>query len=413
MVLSRCIIAILLAIGVMAQPALADSVNVGELSFAAAKHATLTFSKLVVKDSSLSAADVSRMLDPATPDADKISLAQKLSASAIDIETVRLVGPDSVLNVHDFKLRNVVGGRFSNFTMSGFDGIANSVVNNGAEREDFKTGPLTIENGDMSALLSALRDGQMDAASMRFSALTWTGLEAQLPSPEKKNVGVVTNRTKVVLESVQAQASYQGDVPTNATLQLKGFHFAPPAGSAVGTSLRSFGYEQLDLSLTFKGIYDVAKQTYLVDELLVSGLNTGALGVKGLFAGIPASAMKGTPSPDVLKQGQVASLNLRYVDAGLGEKVLAAVARDQGKSAEVLRKEWISLSNNVLPLMLMGDPVGFKLSQAFSSFLAKPGQLDVSVKPKGGPIGFAELLTLADPAVFLSRIELDASAKAP
>ena len=86
------------------------------------------------------------------------------------------------------------------------------------------------------------------------------------------------------------------------------------------------------------------------------------------------------------------------------------VAKSQGKDPAAVRKEWAMMIVGMLPMLMGGDPVALKLSEALSAFVTQPKSLAISLKGKNGPINMADFSRLMDPAFLLSQVEITAVA---
>ena len=109
-------------------------------------------------------------------------------------------------------------------------------------------------------------------------------------------------------------------------------------------------------------------------------------------------------------KGKTTGMNLRYVDSGLFDKALVFFAKSQGKDPAAVRKEWAMMIVGMLPMLMGGDSVALRLSEALSAFVTQPKSLAISLKGKNGPINFADFGRFADPSYLLSQVEITAVA---
>jgi hypothetical protein len=75
-----------------------------------------------------------------------------------------------------------------------------------------------------------------------------------------------------------------------------------------------------------------------------------------------------------LLAGSIGGINLRLVNAGGVEKVLAATAAKQGTTPAALQKEAAAMAGQIVPMMLGGTPGAASLGQALGAFVANPSQ---------------------------------------
>lgn len=396
------------AVLLLCAPCLADDFNLSDLSFDVGHGQKLVMPAVSVKGSNLTAAQITRVLDPKTSDQDRLTLIQTLAAREIDIPAITLSGGDSFI-VQSVQVKNIAQGKFSLFSIAGIDGTQT----NNNEKIFYKSGAWVVEQGDLNSVLNALQNGHIENAVVHLSKISIANLRITHPTFEGPK-GAATGDDVLTLEAASGQADYDGDVPLTSVFEMTNLQFIPSASTKLAASMLDFGYDRVTMSLKAKATYNPKAQTYRLDDLTLSGVQAGSLGVTSMMMRIsPDLFMGSNAAMSALVQGQIDSLAVHYEDAGLFEKSLKAAAREQNKSPDALRREWIGMANQIIPLVVMGDPVGIKIAQAVSSFMTKPSRFDVTLKARGGPIAFMDLPALSDPSSFLARIEVDAQASAP
>ena len=383
----------------------AEDVSLTDLNFSLVQGQKLSLPVVLVKGSNLTSAQIARLFDPATTSDDRINLAQSLSADVIDIPTVTLVSKDSFV-MRGAQMTSVAQGRFGRFVLSSVDGTQT----NNNEKIIYKVGSFSIEQGDFNSMLNALQNGHIETAVAHFNVMSLAQLRITHPTFEGAK-GSSSGDDVITLDSAVAHNDYKDNLLTSSHLDINNLMLTPAPSTSLAAALSQFGYDRLSVSLQATSNYNPQTQTYKIDDLTISGVKAGSIGLSSVMTHITPDIFQGSNAVlSALAQGEIDSLALRYEDAGLFDKSLTAVARQQNKSPEALRKEWIGMINQIVPLLVMGDPVGVKLAQALSTFIMKPSRFDLSLKARGGPIAFSDLGGLTDPSSFLARIDVDAQA---
>jgi len=374
---------------------------------------TVEFSapRIEVQGANVTRAQMERIAGASATEAERFDFLMTLRARRISIPEM------TVQNLEDQKSRivvrgsvaeNVDAGRFDRMALGGFEGIfAGEGMGDGA----LKSGPIVLEGGDFSKLLAAAKAGAPENGTAKLKLFTWSGFEATVPDTDLPPTAVGGNLYRVAIGSVRAATDYAGDLPTKATASFDGIVFTAPPGSEAGRSLAGFGYEKLELGMTFDGVYDPAARTFQLNDYSLRGANAGSLAMSGAFGALAPEAFvgEGEKRASALMGSNVTSLTVRYVDSGLAQKAMAFYAATQGKNVTAVRRE-LTMMTGALPILMGGDPASLRLAQAFGAFILDPKSLTVSLKGKKGPITWADIANMGDPSTFFSRVELTATA---
>jgi hypothetical protein len=304
---------------------------------------------------------------------------------------------------------NIDKGRFERISISGVTG---DFMIKEAGRGSLSSGPIVLENGDFSKLLDAARKGDVLDGVAKLGAFSWTGLQMSLPDKDTPRTAIGGNLFKIGLASLKGSTTYAGDVPLKTVGAMEGVTFAAPLVSEAGRALASFGYDKLEIGLTFDGLYDPAKGAYALNDYTISGAAAGALKFTGAFGGLEPKAFigEGDERLAALSRGDVSTLTMNYVDRGLFGKALGFYASSVGKDVESVRTEWAMLVTGLLPMLMGGDPASLKIADSLGAFVRDPKSLNVSLKAKGAPVRFMDAPALADPSSFLSKIDVTVTA---
>ena len=111
-----------------------------------------------------------------------------------------------------------------------------------------------------------------------------------------------------------------------------------------------------------------------------------------------------------LMQGDVSEFTIRFVNQGLFDKALAYYAASVNRPPADIKGEWSVAATGMLPMLLGGDPSALKLAEAITTFLRDPKSLTVTLKGKNGPVRFMEAAQIRDPATFMQKVNVTATA---
>jgi hypothetical protein len=368
--------------------------------------------RMEIADTNLTRPEIDRLLSGDALSAETNALVAKLRAKRISIPNMTFIaGGDekgSIL-IRDKLVVNIDKGRFERISINGVEG---KFTIPGAGDGALASGPIVLENGDFSSLLQAALKGDVLDGVAKLGAFSWTGFQMLVPDKDVPRTAVGGNHYKISLGALKGSTIYAGEIPLKTIGTLESLTFAAPQASEAGRMLASFGYDKLDVGLTFDGLYDPAKMTYALNDYTISGIGVGALKFSGAFGGLEPKAFvgEGNERLDALSRGSMSALTLQYVDSGLFGKALSYYASTVGKNTEAVRSEWAMLVTGLLPMLMGGDPASLKIAESLGAFVREPKSLNVALKAKGAPVRFSDAPALADPSAFLGRVDLSVTA---
>jgi hypothetical protein len=207
---------------------------------------------------------------------------------------------------------------------------------------------------------------------------------------------------------------YEG-IPTALTASLDGLSFDVSA-TASNDSLRTIaglGYSQVDLGSRMDVAWKQSAQELAANEVSVAAAGMGALRLKGTLTNVSKDLF--APEPAVAQAAALSALvknvDLTVTDHGLLNRMIANEAKRSNRTPDAVRSEWVTGAAVGIPRALGDAPAGRTLGAAVSKFIAKPNTLHVSANAPNG-IGAAELMLFSqDPAAFLKRMDVQASAE--
>ena len=393
----------------------ADDVSLDNVVMKPKEGGVVSIRHVDVLGTNLSKAEVAKLFDAATSKEDGRAIVAKMRASRVSIPDVKITSKDGAGAVHDIQMRDIDSGKVAAASMASLD-----FSQTGGENAPttVKLGPVAVEGADFSKLLEVsaaggdvgkvLQEGQWG----RFTKFDMRDLDVSATDKDVQKAAPGGNVFHVTLASATGTAVYSGAVPTTQKFELKNLVIMAPKASDMGQQLAAIGYDKLDLGMTIAATYDPAGKKLGIDDMTVSGVGLGSFGMKGAFNNIDAGFFNGdqTARMQQIIGGTVSGVDLAFTNAGLFERGLAFYAKQQGKTADAVKKEWGNAANMMAPMLLQGDPVGVKIAEAVNKFLAKPGTFKLGAKAKAAPLGAADFLTVSGPQDILPKIDVTVSA---
>jgi hypothetical protein len=220
----------------------------------------------------------------------------------------------------------------------------------------------------------------------------------------------------VRINKIETRSSdvYEG-IPTALTASLDGLSFDVSA-TASNDSLRTIaglGYSQVDLGSRMDVAWKQSAQELAANEVSVAAAGMGALRLKGTLTNVSKDLF--APEPAVAQAAALSALvknvDLTVTDQGLLNRMIANEAKRSNRTPDAVRSEWVTAAAVGIPRAFGDATAGRTLGAAVSKFIAKPNTLHVSAHAPNG-IGAAELMLFSqDPAAFLKRMDVQASAE--
>ena len=390
--------------------ALAQTNNVvlENVSVAVKDKGATVFKRIEVTNTNLTKDELAKLFSGAASKDDAAALIKKMKADKISIPEAVFTDKDSTFTFRDFLATGVNEGKVANAVLKSVDGTGKSKGGS----VTFKAGALELQGLGFGSAISAMTGGDLTDGSAQIGKMSFAGFQMTMPDDDTKADAPGGNLIKISLASLTAESTYDGEIPLKGKGEAKGLVIEPPKNSEFGKSLASFGYDKITVGFVASGNYDKTKKTYDLDNFTISGVNAGAVGMKILLGGIEPSVFSANKEAKLmgLMGGDVSSFSLRFDNAGLFEKGVDFTAKQQKKSPDALKKEWSAMATQFLPLILGGDPASLKLAEAAAKFIATPKNITISIKSKGAPLKFVELMQIRDPNALLKLVNIDAVA---
>ncbi|MBX9931105.1 MAG: hypothetical protein K2Y56_06145 [Methylobacterium sp.] len=205
-------------------------------------------------------------------------------------------------------------------------------------------------------------------------------------------------------------------VPTAGRLSVSGLTL--PAATVAGVpglgSLGLYGYGDLDLSAVAETSWDETARELTFREVSIAGKDMGSLRLNGTIGGIgpevfdPNSAV----SAYAMLSATAKALDLTIENTGLFERFITAQAKVLSLKPEELTQEYATASAYGVPAILGNSAAAKAIGAAMAQFVAKPGRLFLSARPKNGGtgLGVIDFSAAPSPGAVLDRLDVTAKA---
>ncbi|MBV9634753.1 MAG: hypothetical protein JO163_12120 [Methylobacteriaceae bacterium] len=232
--------------------------------------------------------------------------------------------------------------------------------------------------------------------------------------PDQRHQGNVDNgnRDKFSIGKIELDGSnYLLGVPTAFSAIIDNVVAELPSSDANVKQLIALGYPKIDMSAKLAIAWNEAASELLLKEITLKGAGMGGLTVKGTFGNVTKDLFTGDPAvaQAALLGSVIKEASLRLDNTGLFEKVFDFAAKASNKSADELRKEYITAASVGIPQALGDLPAAKAVATAVAKFIAQPKSLEIVAKSAEG-LGAADLQLLGNPAALMSKITVTATA---
>lgn len=280
---------------------------------------------------------------------------------------------------------------------------------------------------DMSAMRARLRTAAADIAQPLDEAkprelmpnlreFSLSGFEYHGPgSGEAIVAGAGRAGTNVRINRMDTRTSdlFEG-IPTALTASLDGLSFdvSPTSPDDSLRTIAGLGYSRVEIGSRMDVAWKQSAEELAVNEVSVAAAGMGAWKLTGLLTNVSKDLF--APEPAVAQAAALSALvktvDLTVTDQGLLNRMMANEAKRSNRTPDAVRSEWVTAAAVGIPRALGDAPASRTLGAAVSKFIAKPNTLRVTANAPNG-IGAAELMLFSqDPAAFLKRMDVQASA---
>ena len=354
----------------------------------------------------ITADEATKLLTNATRE-EAAAILAKLEAKLIVIPeaTVGPVDNSGAVRLRNLRATDVSKGVAARLSLDSFEGDGKD--KNGGPVA-LKGGAVAIDKLEAGPFLAALKSGGALEGLLKASRVAFNAIEITAPDKDTPADAPGGNLVKLTMSSFIAEQTYEGDTPARTTLSANGFTVQLPKASKAGASLAAEGYERIEGNLRFAGVYDPAQRAYNLDEMSVEAPGLASLRLRGKFSDVGASALTGKAEARAaaLAASSIGALELRLVNGGAFEKIVARAAKDRNKTPAQLAAEWKAAAGMLAPALAGGDPVGAAAADAIGKFLDNPKSLTVAAKGKAGPVKVVDLIAIRNPMALLQKVDV-------
>jgi hypothetical protein len=193
--------------------------------------------------------------------------------------------------------------------------------------------------------------------------------------------------------------------PSHSVLDITDWESRSPQVLAFLTSLGYADNKFIRADLSVTGDYNPATQSFSVSPLKidVAGMASASL----MLNMDQWPVLNGMPAPAAFLNVRLQGLALTYHDASLFDHLCAFIARERGVSAGQVQA---GMRDDLAKLAASGVPEAASAAQALTSFIQKPGTLDITVNPPQ-PVALSLLaLSLTNQANALQALNVNVKA---
>lgn len=363
------------------------------------------------KGTNLTEAELKKLFTVATPKDERLAITSKMKAESLSIPSIEIIGKTQntpgKITIQGASVTGISEGKFKTAGFQGIDGEIEQKKSGGTVT--VKSGPMNITDGDVSGMLAAvMKNGNPEDGTMRFGSATWKDFMVRFP--EKSRGKVVYHTVKMAQAS--GETKYNGEVPVSSTGKIEGLVFEPAPNSKPGMSMKMFGYDRINGSITFAGTYDPSNKAMKLTDYTIAGENAGSLKVTADFGNIDKTVFTGNARDRMagMMGGDVDNLVVNFVNQGLFDKAVAFYGKMKGKAADAVKQEWAGMVGGMLPMMLGGSPDALKAANAVTDFIKNPKNITIALSGKAGPLKFSDFMQVRNPMQLMQKINIDAQA---
>ncbi|KQT86912.1 hypothetical protein [Methylobacterium sp. Leaf466] len=237
-----------------------------------------------------------------------------------------------------------------------------------------------------------------------------------MPAPSPVPAPVVLPAAHVGLrDATMSFGTPKDGVPTAGRLSLSGLTL--PSAAVAGIpglgSLGQYGYRDLDLDAVAESSWDEAARELKVREISVSGKEMGTLRLNGTVGGIGPEVFDADAAVSgyAWLSATAKALDLTIENTGLFERFITAQSKVLSLKPEELTQEYATASAFGVPAILGGSANAKAIGTAMAQFVAKPGRLFLSARPKNGTgLGVIDFSAAPNPGAVLDRLDVTAKA---
>jgi hypothetical protein len=247
-----------------------------------------------------------------------------------------------------------------------------------------------------------------------FGGFSMSGLSVDIPDPDKPGERVNANIASLDL----SLSDYLNGIPTKISTNASGVEVPLPASSDDENvkMLLALGITKVNLGYELSANWDEATQTVNITKVAVSGQDLGSFAVATVI-GNAAPQLFDTDTNVALAAAMgvtIKSITIDAADAGIGDKLVPALAAQQGADASTFRTQMAGMAEGAALQMLGSTDAARQLGTAVGDFIggkAKALTIMVTAKDPAG-IAVPQLMQASEnPAALTSAVDITGTAK--
>jgi hypothetical protein len=342
----------------------------------------------------------------------------EVTYSGVDCSGTDNEGRPLTIAVGNFTMGPWTPGVYPAFSVEGLEiaveGDGSISLGNATFKEIDLSGPIAVIQAAPEALDEAWFTENARALIPSFAGFAFGGLDIDIPDPETEG-----GRIKASVGDFDLSlAEYVNGIPSDILTTASNIVVDLPANSDDEQlqQLIALGITSIDAGFTIDASWNEAENTIAVDEVSVTGANLATVLLTGTIANA-TEALFATDENQAMAAAMgvaIANLKVDVTDAGLSDIILAAVAAEQGATAEQMRPVFAGLAEGTIVGMLAGAAEAQKVGGAVSSFVSgQAKQLIIELTAKEAPgLGMMDFMAAeSDPTVLIGKVTIDATAK--
>ncbi|MDK9696593.1 MAG: hypothetical protein OEL76_09390 [Siculibacillus sp.] len=325
------------------------------------------------------------------------------ASGAKDVKWESVSGGDAAFTVTNSETTFEEDGKAASLTAAAvtYTG-AKPTADGGFSADSITATDVEFEGDDVSISAASLKiTNYVGQSPEKIRAKTTTG--ERFDRIEAAGLEVTDENDKTVpIASISLTTSdFVAGVPRKVGFEMKSLVVPIDPADEQVKDLAELGYSKLSLDASFGGAWDDKAGRVTIDQLSISGAEAGGLKLSFVLGGITPEVVDALKKAEkdqakqleILQGVTVERMSLRYEDASLTKRVIAAQAKKQG----IPEQAFVQQLGAIVPMMVTAignKDFEAKISAAASAFLKAPKSITVSAKP-AKPTPVAEIMGAA------------------
>lgn len=273
-----------------------------------------------------------------------------------------------------------------------------------------KVASMALHGFDLAsfAKLAARRADEQIARLPTLDEFVIEGLDVDAADPRAD-----TAHTRFQLAKFTATGNTAADgTPTRLTWTLDHFTAAlDDPKMASFAEVAALGYDKLDLSSRLTVSFDQDKEELSIEDISLTGKDMGFVKFSGKFINVSKDLFSQDKAAveAALYSALVKRVEIRVENAGFFDRYVARAAKQEGKSPDQIKRDYVTSVSLAVPAVLDNGPGAKVIAAALAKFVASPRTFHLVASAPDG-LGAADFALLKEPAVLLEKLQVEATA---